>query len=144
MPKLHAYLNFAGNTEEAFLFYKDAFGGEFTSLVRFKDMPMEGVVLPKDAEDKIMHVSLAIGTDNVLMGTDALESLGQTLVNGTDISLFVQVETRAKADRLFQALSKGGTIDIPMSQQPWGDYFGSVEDKFGMTWMLAYTQPKPE
>ena len=144
MPKLHTYLNFAGNAEEAFTFYKEAFGGEFTYLVRFKDMPMEGVVLPKDAEDKIMHISLAIGPDNLLMATDALESLGHTLIRGNNASLFVQVETRAEADRLFVALSRGGSVDVPMTEQSWGDYFGSFDDRFGTNWMLAYTPPKPD
>ena len=140
--KLHTYLNFEGNTEEAFDFYKKAFGGEFTYLVRFKDMPMEGVVLPKEAEDKIMHVTLSVGPGQLLMGTDALESLGHTLVKGNNTSLFVQADSRAEADRLFLALSEGGSVDVPMSEQAWGDYFGSFDDKFGTNWMLTYTPPK--
>lgn len=144
MSKLHTYLNFPGNTEEVFNFYKNAFGGEITSLVRFKDMPGEGVALPKDAEDKIMHISLVIGQGNILMATDALESLGQTLIKGNNFGIFVQAETRSEADRLFSVLSEGGSVDFPMAEQPWGDYFGSFDDKFGITWMLAYTQPKPD
>lgn len=143
MPKLHVYLNFAGNTEEAFRFYRDAFGGEFTSLVRFRDMPVEGVVLPREAEEKIMHIGLPIGEGGLLMGTDALESMGQTLTKGDNFGIFVETDTRAEADRLFGVLSEGGTVDSPMAEQPWGDYFGTFVDRFGTTWMLSYSVPKP-
>jgi PhnB protein len=141
MAKLHVYLNFAGNTEEAFNFYREAFGGEFKSLIRFKDMPMEGVILPKDAEDKIMHIGLPIGRDDLLMATDALESMGQELVPGNNANLFIQTDSKEEADRLFGRLSAGGTVGMPMMDQPWGDYMGSFEDKFGILWMLAYTYP---
>ncbi len=144
MVKLHTYLNFPGNAEEAFRFYRDAFGGDFKDLVRFKDMPMEGFPIPKDAEDKIMHISLPIGRDDLLMATDALESMGQKLDNGDNVSLFIQADTREEADRLFEKLSAGVIADMPMADQPWGDYMGSFKDKFGVLWMLAYTYPKPE
>src|SRR5660398_321066 len=85
MTKLNTYLNFAGNTEEAFNFYKSVFGGEFTAVFRFKDMPMEGVNIPKEDENKIMHISLPVGKDNVLMATDSLESLGQKLTQGNNV-----------------------------------------------------------
>ncbi len=138
MVKLNPYLNFAGNTEEAFNFYKSVFGGEFTSMVRFKDMPMEGVNIPKKDQNKIMHIGLPIGRDNLLMATDTLESLGQTLVQGNNISISIHPENKKEADRIFSALSRGGTIEMPISDQAWGDYFGSLKDKFGVQWMVNY------
>ncbi len=142
MTKLNIYLNFAGNTEEAFNFYKSVFGGEFTSVFRFKDMPMEGVNIPKEDENKIMHISLPVGKDNVLMATDSLESLGMELTQGNNVHISVHPESKEEADRIFKALSAGGTIEMPISDQMWGDYYGSFEDKFGVQWMVIYTYPK--
>ena len=113
MTKLNTYLNFAGNTEEAFNFYKSVFGGEFTSVVRFKDMPMQGVNIPREDENKIMHVGLPIGNDNVLMATDILESLGQKLVQGNNVYISVHPESKEEADRIFNALSASTTLLIP-------------------------------
>jgi PhnB protein len=107
MAELHIYLNFAGNTEEAFNFYKSVFGGEFTSVVRFKDMPIEGVNIPDEDQNKIMHMALPIGKANVLMATDTLESLGQKLVQGNNVYLSVHPESKEEADRIFSALSAG-------------------------------------
>jgi len=142
MTKLNPYLNFAGNTEEAFNFYKSIFGGEFTSVVRFKDMPVAGVQIPKKDENRIMHIGLPIGKDHVLMGTDTLESLGQRLVQGNNVHISVHPESKGEADRIFAALSRGGTIEMPIADQVWGDYYGSVKDKFGVQWMVNYTPPK--
>jgi PhnB protein len=144
MTKLHTYLNFAGNTEEAFNFYRSVFGGEFASLVRFKEFPMEGVSIPKDDEDKIMHISLPIGEDNVLMATDTLQSLGQQLVQGNNIYISVDPSTKEEADTIFNALSEGGDIEMPIADQAWGDYYGSFKDKFGVRWMVNYTYPKED
>ena len=115
MTKLNTYLNFAGNAEEAFNFYKSVFGGEFTSVVRFKDMPMEGVKIPKKDENKIMHIGLPIGKDDVLMASDSLESLGQKLVMGNNIYISVHPDSKAEADRIFQSLSVGGTIEMTIT-----------------------------
>jgi PhnB protein len=142
MPKLNTYLNFAGNTEEAFNFYKSVFGGEFTSVVRSKDMPIEGVAIPKEAENKILHIGLPIGQANVLMATDTLESLGQKLVQGNNVYISVHPDSKEEADRIFNALSAGGLIEMPIANQPWGDYYGSFKDKFGVQWMVNYTYPK--
>jgi PhnB protein len=144
MTKLHTYLNFAGNTEDAFNFYRSVFGGEFASLVRFKEFPMEGVSIPKDDEDKIMHISLPIGEDNVLMATDTLQSLGQQLVQGNNIYISVDPSTKEEADKIFNALSEGGDIEMPIADQAWGDYYGSFKDKFGVRWMVNYTYPKED
>ena len=142
MTKLNTYLNFAGNTEEAFGFYRSVFGGDFTSVVRFKDMPMEGVKIPKKDENKIMHIGLPIGRDDILMASDTLESLGQTLSQGNNVYISVHPETKEEADRIFKALSAGGTIEMPIANQPWGDYWGSFRDRFGVLWMVDYSYPK--
>ncbi|MBP1768461.1 MAG: binding 3-demethylubiquinone-9 3-methyltransferase domain protein, partial [Candidatus Aminicenantes bacterium] len=111
MTKLNTYLNFAGNTEEAFAFYKSVFGGEFSALVRFKDMPMEGVKIPKADEAGIMHIALPVGKSDVLMASDSLESLGQKLIQGNNVYLSIHPESKEEADRIFKALSSGGQIE---------------------------------
>lgn len=134
MAKLNPYLNFMGKTEEAFNFYKSVFGGEFTMLQRFKDTPEKDKLSGGDLE-KIMHVSLPIG-DNILMGTDALESMGHTLVEGTNISLSIEAADRAEADKIFGALAVGGNVGMPLADMFWGAYFGMLTDKFGIQWMV--------
>jgi len=141
MTKLNTYLNFAGNTEEAFNFYKSVFGGEFAAVIRFKDMPMEGVKLSEADANKIMHIGLPIGQE-MLMGTDALESMGFKLVQGNNSYIMVGVDSKDEADRIFNALSAGGKVEMAMADQPWGDYYGSFWDKFGIGWMVDYTYPK--
>ncbi len=142
MIKLNIYLNFAGNTEKAFNFYKAVFGGEFMSVVRFKDMPMPGVNIPKKDENKIMHIGLPVGKDEVLMASDSLESLGHKLIQGNNVHISVHPDSKEEADRIFKALSAGGTIEMPIADQVWGDYFGSLMDKFGVLWMVIYSYPK--
>lgn len=139
MIKMHTYLNFQGNTEEAFTFYKSIFGGEFSSLVRFKDMPMEGLEIPEGDGGKLMHIALPIG-DSLLMGTDALESLGQTLTQGNNVYVSINPDSREEADRIFADLSDGAEIEMPMADQAWGSYFGSLKDKFGTGWMVDYDE----
>lgn len=135
--KTHSYLNFAGNAEEAFNFYKSVFGGEFSSVVRFKDMPMEGVTIPPQDEGKILHIALPLGED-LLMASDALESLGQQVVQGNNAYISVHPDSREDADRIFNALSQGADIEMPIADQVWGDYFGSLRDKFGIGWMVNH------
>ena len=142
MTKVNAYLNFAGNTEEEFNFNKSVFGGEFSSVVRFKDMPMDGVNIPKEDASKLMHIALPIGKDYVLMATDTLESLGQQLTQGNNVHISIHPESKEEADRIFHRLSAGGTIEMPMADQPWGDYFGNLRDKYGVQWMVNYSLPK--
>ena len=137
MTKVNVYLNFAGNTEEAFNFYKSVFGGEL-NMVRFKDMPMEGFSVAEQDADKLMHVALPVGDGQTLMGTDALESMGQHVVQGNNISISVHPDSKEEADRLFNALSAGGKVEMPIEDQVWGDYYGSLQDKFGIQWMVNY------
>jgi PhnB protein len=141
MATLNPYLNFNGNTEEAFNFYKSVFGGEFITLQRFKDTPEADRVAPAD-KDKIMHVSLPIGKGNILMATDAVESMGHKLTVGNNFSLSISAESEKEADKLFNGLSAGGKVEVPMSKMFWGAYFGMFTDKFGIKWMINYDYPK--
>jgi PhnB protein len=142
MTKFNPYLNFAGNTEEAFNFYKSVFGGEFASVVRFKDMPMEGMNIPKEDGDKIMHIGLPIGNGPMLLATDVLESLGQKLIHGNNLHISIHPDSKEEADRLFNTLSQGGKIEMPIGDQMWGDYYGGLTDKFGVHWMINYHKEK--
>lgn len=137
MIKLQTYLSFMGNAEEAFNFYKSVFGGELT-LTRYKDLPLDAVTITEDNADKVMHVSLPIGND-VLMGGDTLESFGPPLVTGNNIYIPIIPDTKEEADRLFCALSEGGAVEMPMDDVPWGDYYGSFADRFGVMWMVIYS-----
>lgn len=141
MLNVNPYLNFNGNTEEAFNFYKSVFGGEFITLMRVKDMP-EGEKMPPDAQNKIMHVALPISKNTILMATDALESLGQKLTAGNNFYISLETETKDEAGKIFKKLSDGGKIEMPIQDQFWGAYFGSFADKFGVQWMVSYTYQK--
>lgn len=138
MKAVNPYLNFNGNTEEVFNFYKSVFGGEFISLMRFKDIPGNSQI-PEEAKNQIMHISLPIAPNVILMGTDAPESMGFKLVEGNNVHIALQAESREEADKLFNGLSSGGKVQMPMADQFWGDYYGSFSDKFGIYWMISYT-----
>ena len=139
MTKLNSYLNFPGNTEEAFNFYKSVFGGEFISITRFKDvtdLPGKEHLSEKDLNG-LMNIQLPIG-DNILMGTDALESMGQRTKMGNNVTLSVHPDSKKEADRLYTDLSKGGKPSMPMADMFWGDYWGMLIDKYGIQWMVNY------
>ena len=140
MATLNPYLNFMGNTEEAFNFYKTVFGGEFTVLQRMKDAPQSDK-LPAEDKNKIMHVALPVG-NNTLMGTDLIESMGHKLQQGNHISLSLSPESEAETEKLFKALSAGGKVDMPLEKAFWGAYFGMCTDKFGIQWMVNYDMTK--
>lgn len=141
MATINPYLNFKGNTEAAFNFYKSVFGGEFMVLQRFKDTP-EADKIPANEREKIMHVSLPIGKGNVLMGTDALESMGQQLTVGNNFYISINAESKDEAEKLFNGLSAGGKIEMPLQDVFWGAYFGMFTDKFGIQWMVNYDYNK--
>jgi PhnB protein len=141
MATLNPYLNFNGNAEDAFNFYKSVFGGEFITLQRFKDTPEADRVPPAD-KDKIMHIALPIGKGNILMATDAVESMGHKLVEGNNFMLSIGADSEKEADKLFNGLSTGGKVEVPMSKMFWGAYFGMFKDKFGIKWMINYDYPK--
>lgn len=135
MSSLNPYLNFNGNTEEAFNHYKSVFGGEFTALMRFGDTPgCED--MPETEKNGIMHVALPIGS-NMIMGTDVPKSMEQVTF-GTNSSISVSVDSREDADLFFNGLAAGGKVGMPMDDMFWGDYYGMLTDKFGVQWMISY------
>ncbi|MEO6696220.1 MAG: VOC family protein [Ignavibacteria bacterium] len=140
MAALNPYLNFSGNTEEAFEFYKSVFGGEFSMVMRYKDVPSE-IPSPKTDPDKIMHIALPIGTDSVLMGSDIPESYGK-VNNGNNISISINTESEEEADKLYKGLTDGGKATMPMDKVFWGAYFGMCSDKYGIHWMVNHDLKK--
>ena len=140
MPAINSYLNFNGNTEEVFNFYKSVFGGEFQMVMRFKDVPPEHQSTPAEA-NKIMHISFPIGKNNVLMGSDVPEAWGKA-VTGTNVSLSITADSKEEADKLYKGLSAGGKATMPMSNTFWGSYFGMLTDKFGIQWMVSHDQQR--
>jgi len=139
MATINPYLNFDGKAEKAFNFYKSVFGGEFMGEVnRFKDMP-GGDKLPEGEKNRVMHVALPIGKNHVLMGSDIMPSMGHTLTVGNNYYVTIQPESKEEAERLFNGLSAGGKIEMPLEDTFWGAYFGSFTDKFGIRWMVNYT-----
>ena len=137
MATINVYINFNGNAEEAFTFYKSVFGGEFTRVARFKDLASpELSVAPGDAE-KIMHIALPIGT-NVLMGNDVPESMGRANENEHRSKISINCDSKEEADRLFTGLSEGGSIEFPIGDSPWNSYFAMFRDKYGIEWMVDF------
>lgn len=144
MATINPYLTFAGNCEEAFLFYQSVFGGEFPYMGRFKDMPpTEGQPpVPESEGNKIMHVCLPIGKETVLMGSDSSEAFGQVTIMGNNCSISINADSVEEADKLFNGLSAGGQITMPMNKTFWGAYFGMFTDKFGIHWMVNFDEPQ--
>jgi PhnB protein len=144
MATINPYLNFNGNTEEAFNFYKSVFGGEFAAVMRFGDVSQtggcDGMKVAENELDKIMHIALPIGRGNILMATDGLESMGQNFKVGDNFSISITADSRAEADELFGSLSEGGKVEMPLAEAFWGDYFGMLQDKFGIQWMVSYNE----
>ncbi len=141
MATMNPYLNFLGNTEEAFIFYKSVFGGEFSVLQRFSDTPY-GAEMPEADRDKIMHIALTIGPGHELMATDALESMGHTLIVGNNVYITLNPDSKEEADKFFSGLSVGGKIEMELQDTFWGAYYGSFADQFGVQWMINYVAPK--
>ncbi len=140
---VNPYLNYPGNAEEAFKFYKSVFGGEFSSVQRFKDTPEANRVSAAE-RDKIMHIALPIGKGVTLMASDSLESMGQKPSAGNNFSLSIIVDSKQEADQVFEGLSRGGKIEMPMQKMFWGDYFGMFKDKFGVQWMVGFAENPPK
>lgn len=141
MTQLAPSLNFDGNAEEAFNFYRAVFGGDFKALMRWRDNP-QCTDWNESAKNLIMHVSLEVGEGHVLMGSDTPSSFGQTISNGNNFAIGITPDSREDADRLFQGLSDGGHGEMPMQDMFWGAYFGALQDKFGVRWMINFpSQP---
>jgi PhnB protein len=140
MTTVNIYLNFDGNCEEAFNFYKSVFGGEFPYIGRYKDMPPaeDGKALSPEFGEKIMHMSLPISKETMIMGSDTGGEWASSFKPGNNFTISINTESREEADRLFNGLSAGGQVTMPMNQTFWGDYFGMWTDKFGIPWMVSF------
>ena len=138
MALINPHINFNGNAEEAFNFYKSVFGGEFATIMRFKDLSSPEFSVAENEANKIMHIALPIGK-NMLMANDVPESMGPVNENENRSKIFVSAESREEADKLFNGLSAGGTVEVPMDDSPWGSYFGMFRDKFGIEWMVDFS-----
>ena len=145
MPKINVYLTFKDNCEEAFNFYKSVFGGEFAYLGRFKDMPPSDGKTPSATEGNlIMHVSLPISQETILMGSDSFGDYGHEVKMGNNFSISLSADDKSQADIFYKKLSDGGQQSMPMSDTFWGSYFGMLTDKFGINWMVSYEQPQEQ
>ena len=141
MTTINAYLTFKGNCEEAFLFYKSAFGGEFLTISKFKDMPPDPKYPISEADkEKLMHVSLPISKETVLMGSDTGGEWSAGFKQGNNFSISINAKSKEEADRLFNELSQGGKIAMPMNKTFWDSYFGMFTDKFGVQWMVSFDE----
>ena len=137
MAVINPHINFNGNAEEAFNFYKSVFGGEFAKIIRLKDISSSEFPVAENDANKIMHIALPIGK-NILMGNDVPQSMGQVNEAENRSKISISAESREEADKLFNALSAGGRIEVPISDSPWGSYFGMFRDKFGIEWMVDF------
>lgn len=144
MAAFNIYLNFPGNTEEAFKFYRSVLGGEFVTIMRYKDSPgCEG--MPAENQNMIMHIALPIGNGNMLMGTDSIDGMGgPKLLIGNNVSITVNPTSEDEMNRLFNGLSAGGNIMVPLNKAFWGGTFGMFTDKFGIQWMFNYDEKQPQ
>lgn len=137
MAQINPHINFNGNAEEAFHFYQSVFGGAFTQIIRFKDLESPEYPVAEKEANKIMHIALPIG-NSVLMGNDVPEILGHVDENENRSKIVITAESREEADHLFNGLTVGGTIEYPMSESPWGSYFGMFRDQYGIEWMVSF------
>ena len=137
MAQINPHINFNGNAEEAFTFYKSVFGGEFTNIMRFKDLASEAFPVAEKEANKIMHIELPIGATS-LMANDVPEMMGPTNENENRSKIVVNTDSKQEADHIFNGLSAGGHIEFPISDSPWGNYFGMFRDKYGIEWMVSF------
>ncbi len=138
MALINPHINFNGNAEEAFNFYKSVFGGEFAKVIRFKDLASYGFPVSEGEENKIMHIALPIGKSNRLIANDVPEFMGKTAENENRSKISISAESREEADKLFNGLSAGGQIEGPIGDSPWGSYFGCFRDKYGIEWIVEF------
>jgi PhnB protein len=138
MTTINPWINFNGNAEEAFTFYKSIFGGEFTKTIRFKDIASAEFQVSNTDAEKIMLIALPIGKSNVLMANDVPSFMGKVNENENRSKISVSTESKEEADTLFNGLSVGGQIEVPMSESPWATYFGMLRDKYGIEWVVEF------
>jgi PhnB protein len=137
MALINPHINFNGNAEEAFTFYKSVFGGEFATIMRLKDLSSPEFPVAENDANKILHIALPIGK-NVLMGNDVPESMGKVNENENRSKISISAESKEEADKLFNGLSAGGQVEMPIADSPWGSYFGMFRDKYGIEWMIDF------
>ena len=140
MALINPHVNFNGNAEEAFIFYKSVFGGEFAKVIRFKDLASPEFPMVEKEENKIMHIALPIGKSSMLMANDVPEIMGKTNENENRSKIVISAESKEEADKLFNGLSVGGQIEGPIGDGPWGTYFGCFRDKYGIEWIVEFAQ----
>ena|ERR1700733_7486571 len=138
MALINPHINFNGNAEEAFTFYKSVFGGAFTKIIRFKDLAGPQFPVAAKEENKIMHIVLPIGKSSSLMANDVPDIMGKTNENENRSKIVITAESKEEADKLYNGLSAGGNIEMPIGDSPWGTYFGSFRDKYGIEWMVSF------
>jgi PhnB protein len=138
MALINPHINFNGNAEEAFTFYKSVFGGEFAKIIRFKDLASPEYPVAEKEENKIMHIALPIGNGSVLMANDVPEFMGRTNENENRSKIVISAESKEEADKLFNGLSIGGQIEGPIGDSGWGSYFGCFRDKYGIEWIVEF------
>ncbi len=139
MTSINPWINFNGNAEEAFTFYKSVFGGEFTKIVRFKDLASAEFPVPEKEEHKIMYIALPISAGNVLIGNDVPEFMGPVNENENRSKILINTQSKEEADRIFNGLSSGGQVEGPMGDSPWGSYAGMFRDKYGIEWLVEFS-----
>ena len=142
MASINPHINFNGNAEEAFNFYRSVFGGEFTKIIRFKELASPEFKISEKEENKIMHIALPIGKNSMLMANDVPEIMGKTNENENRSKIVITAESKEEADKLFKGLSVGGQIEMPITDSPWGSYFGMFRDKYGIEWMVDFSTKK--
>lgn len=138
MALINPHINFNGNAEEAFTFYKSVFGGEFSKIVRLTDIATAEFPVAENDQNKIVLIGLPIGKTNTLLANDVPEFLGKVNENENRSKISISAESKAEADHLFNGLSIGGTIEMPLEDSPWGTYFGMFRDKYGIEWMVEF------
>lgn len=138
MRAINPWINFNGNAEEAFNFYRSVFGGDFTKVVRFKDLASDEFPIPNSEADKIMHIALPVGKNNVLIANDVPEFMGRVSENENRSKIAIAAESREEANQLFNGLSAGGDVEGPIGDSPWGTYAGMFRDKYGIEWIIEF------
>lgn len=139
---INPWVNFNGNAQEAFTFYKSVFGGEFAKVVRFKDLASPEYPVAEKDQNKLMLITLPIGKNNMLMANDVPEIMGKVNENENRSKIAINTESKEEADKLFNGLSAGGEIEVPMNDGPWGSYFGMLRDKYGIEWIIEFYSNK--
>jgi PhnB protein len=142
MKTINPWINFNGNAFEAFTFYKSVFGGEFTKIIRFKDLASADFQVPKNEEDKIMYIALPIGNGAQLIGNDVPDFMGRVNENENRSKISIHTDSKEEADRIFNGLSVRGTVEGPIGDSPWGTYAGMFRDKYGIEWVVEFSKQK--